>query len=59
VGRQCLVSIETNDNDYPYIKTFMALPPTRPAAPAPVPAAPAAAPAGAEPMAAAGDDLPF
>jgi hypothetical protein len=54
VGRQCLVNIQTNDKEFPYIKSFMALPPTRAAAPAPV-AAPVAAPAAA----AAGDDLPF
>ena len=73
VGRQCLVSIETNDNDYPYIKTFMALPPARvgngPApAPAPAPAPPAAAPVEAPaaappeppaPPAASLDSLPF
>ena len=49
VGRQCLVSIETNDNDYPYIKTFMALPPARVGngsapAPTPTPVPPAVVP---------------
>jgi hypothetical protein len=61
VGRQCLVSIETNENDYPYIKTFMALPPARVEAPAPVAApvavpAPAEAPANPAPLS---GDLPF
>jgi hypothetical protein len=58
VGRQCLVNIQTNEKEFPYIKSFMALPPSRAAAPA----TPAVAPAVAEPVAAgvaAGDDLPF
>jgi hypothetical protein len=64
VGRQCMVAIETNEKDYPYIKTFMALPPPKATATAaaPAPAAPVAAPAVAEPVAAgvaAVDALPF
>lgn len=74
VGRQCLVSIGTNDNGYPVADVFMALPPARPAngpaappAPAPAPVPPAAAPAPAraaapaEPAAPATslDSLPF
>jgi hypothetical protein len=60
VRRQCLVNIQTNDKEFPYIKSFMALPPARAASPAPAPvAAPVAAPAVAEPVAAAGDELPF
>ena len=54
VGRQCLVSIGTNDSGYPVAETFMALPPARPAngpgappVPAPAPVPPAAAPASA------------
>lgn len=60
VGRQCLVSIATDeDNGYPKIQTFMALPPSRQQAPA---AAPAPEPEPAplrEQVAAAPDSLPF
>jgi hypothetical protein len=55
IGRQCLVSIRTNDNDFPYVEAFMSLPPGK-AAPAPVPepVVVAAATAPTSP-----DDLPF
>jgi hypothetical protein len=43
VGRQCLVSIGTNDSGYPVAETFMALPPARQQAAAQPVAAPAAA----------------
>lgn len=36
VGRQCLLGIKTNDNDYPYADTFMAVPGAQATAPAPV-----------------------
>jgi len=46
VGRRALAAIKTNDNDFPYVDTVMALPPERPKvaapAPAPEPATPAA-----------------
>lgn len=29
VGRQCLIGIRTNENDFPYVDAFMALPPAR------------------------------
>jgi hypothetical protein len=63
VGRLCLVSIETNDNDYPYIKTFMALPPAKGEAPAPVAVPAPVPPAAPEPVATTAapvvsDDLP-
>lgn len=41
VGRQCLLGIKTNENDFPYADTFMAVP-GQPAAPAAAQAAPAA-----------------
>ena len=37
VNRSCLISIKTNDSDYPYIAALMAAPAARAAAPAPAP----------------------
>jgi hypothetical protein len=54
VGRQCLVSIKTNDSDFPMIDTLMALPP----GPARATQAPAPGPAAAV-VAASEDGLPF
>jgi hypothetical protein len=65
VGRQCLVSIKTNENDFPAIDTLMALPPARAAAPVaapvvvPEPVMVAVAGGAAAAMAADDSGLPF
>jgi hypothetical protein len=61
VGRQALASILTNENDYPYVETLMALPPApidNGTSPAPEPVAVAAAPEPGE-AGAVLSELPF
>lgn len=60
VGRDALANIQTNDNDFPYIKALMPAPQAAAPAAQPAPApAPAPVPVAAGAPAASDDGLPF